>query len=360
MKYVFIINSLGDSHWRNRVSEFVERGLQVELYAYSRNGEKNNYKGEWPVNVLADFQNTLSYIKRLRIFIRTLKNVAKIHKNEDVCYYYFGLDLAMVMGPMINKPYLYEEFDLMHTYVGNPIVKNILEWIDKRIIRKAKLTLFTSEGFADYHFGDNVPQNICYIPNRLNPAVVNTPVVPHEAFDINHIKFGFVGGPRYKTMANFAKVIAQRFPQHEMHFYGRIDVTDEHFFTELKKCKNIFFHGAFKNPVDLPEIYSKIDVLLSAYDADFENVRYAEPNKIYEAIYFETPIVVSSNTFLAKKVKKIGIGWDLNCMDDEEVINFVNDLSCEKLNSKKEMLAQIDKSEALNVNDELFERLAQS
>lgn len=357
MKYVFIINALGDSHWKNRVSEFVERGLQVELYAYSRNGEKANCKCEWPVNVLADFQNTLSYVKRLGIFIRTLRKVAKVHKSEDVCYYFFGLDLAMVMVPMINKPYLYEEFDLMHTYVGNPIVRNILEWIDLRLIRSAKLTLFTSEGFADYHFGNKVPGNICYIPNRLNPAINQCSIRTHTPFDINHIKFGFVGGPRYKTMANFAKVISQRFPQHEMHFYGRIDVTDEHFFTELKMCTNVFFHGAFKNPVDLPDIYSKIDILLSAYDADYENVRYAEPNKIYEAIYFETPIVVSSNTFLAKKVNRLQIGWDINCMDDDAVSSFVNSLSVASIDDKKTILSRMDKSETLNVNDSMFERL---
>lgn len=357
MKYIFIINNLEDSHWRNRVDEFVDRGHEVILYAYSRNGGVKTFKSQYDVTVLEDFPNTMSYGKRLVLFLKTLRQVVKRHKKENACYYFFGLDLAMITVPFLSQPYLYEEFDLMHTYVGNAIVRNVMEWIDKRIIRKSKLTLLTSEGFAEYHFGDKLPGNICFVPNRLNPKIQNYAIKEATPIDMNHIRFGFVGGPRYKTMANFAKVIAERFPQHEMHFYGRIDLPDEHFFTELKKKPNVFFHGAFMNPDDLPEIYSKIDILLSAYDADYENVRYAEPNKIYESVYFEKPIVVSSNTFLANKVRRWGIGWDVNCMNDDEVAAFINGLSLSNIEEKRNNTRKIEKKDTLNINDELFNKL---
>ena len=35
------------------------------------------------------------------------------------------------------------------------------------------------------------------------------------------------------------------------------------------------------------------DMVVATYDVTIENVRYAEPNKIYEAIFFETPIILS-------------------------------------------------------------------
>lgn len=357
MKYIFIINNLEDSHWRNRVDEFVVRGHEVCLYAFSRNGGVERFKSQYHVTVLGDFPNTMSYWRRMLLFVSTLRQVVRRHRREDACYYFFGLDLAMVTVPMLSQPYLYEEFDLMHTYVGNAVVRRVMEWIDKRIIRSSRLTLLTSEGFAEYHFGREVPENICFVPNRLNPKIQDYPIPEATPMDLGHIRFGFVGGPRYKTMANFARVIAERFPQHEMHFYGRIDLPDEHFFADLRERDNVFFHGAFHNPDDLPEIYSKIDILLSAYDYDYENVRYAEPNKIYESVYFEKPIVVSSHTFLANKVTRWGIGWHIDCMNDDEVAAFVSGLSQAAIEEKRHNTKQIDKRATLNINDELFSRI---
>lgn len=354
MKYIFIINSLGDSHWRNRVDEFINRGYDVILYAYSRNGAEKNFKYVRDVEILGYFDNTMRYANRLGIYYKSIRKVLRKHKNEDVCYYFFGMDTILCALPFIRQPYLYEEFDLVHTYIGNKYLRKVFEWIDKKIIKKSKVSLFTSEGFIQYHFGDDIPNNVCVVPNRLNPTIVDVAPVAKQPIDIKHIKFAFVGGPRFKTLVNFAKIIADNFPQHEMHFYGRIGIEDEHLFTELKKRNNIFFHGFFKNPVDLPQIYSKIDILISTYDTDYENVRWAEPNKIYESIYFDTPIIVSSDTFLARKVSKLGIGWDINCMQDNRVIDFINALTEKDIEDKTRNASVIDKAETLNINDELF------
>ena len=174
------------------------------------------------------------------------------------------------------------------------------------------------------------------------------------AFSNETISIGFVGGPRFDSVYNFIDAFCRNFPKGEFHVFGG-PVTEQ--FEELKKYKNCIFHGFFKNPIDLPEIYSSIDVVVATYDTKFENVRYAEPNKIYESIYFETPIVVSSGTFLADKVKRLGIGFDINAMYDEEVVNFINGLTAEKLKEKAQNAQAIDKRLTLNVNDEFFDLL---
>lgn len=360
-KIIFIVNTLGGNHWRNRVREFESHGYEPTIYAFSRDGEYQSYDNEWPARLLSDFSNTDSYFKRVLIYIRTLRSVIKENKEKDVVYYFFGMDLAMFVAPFLKQPYLYEEFDLMHTYMGNGIVRYAMEKYDKWLIKHSLLTLLTSEGFVDFHFKKETPANVVLVPNRLNPKVAELPYyIKDEEYDLKHIRFGFVGAPRYKTMANFAKVIAEHFPQHEMHFYGKVGIEDEHFFTELQNKKNVFFHGYFKNPDDLPLIYSGIDILLSAYDADYENVRYAEPNKIYESVYFEKPIVVSSRTFLAEKVKRWGIGWDIDCMNDNEVVAFVSSLTYENIMEKKMTTQSFDKKDTLNINDELFTKLSEA
>ena len=141
-----------------------------------------------------------------------------------------------------------------------------------------------------------------------------------------------------------------------MHVFGYVENEMEDKFKSLTKYKNLKFHGAFKNPDDLPIIYSKIDVVLSTYDAEYDNVRYAEPNKLYEAIYFNTPIIVSKNTFLETKVLKYKIGYSVDAKSEQDIIQLIKDVN-ETLNDRIENCRKIDKKECVNLNQTFFERL---
>ena len=96
---------------------------------------------------------------------------------------------------------------------------------------------------------------------------------------------------------------------------------------------------------------------MATYDTTSINAQYAEPNKLYESIYFRTPIVVSSNTFLAKKVNRLGIGYDINGLNKEEIKSFVNNLTTEDLLKKKAASSEIPKESATNTNPDLFKYL---
>ena len=258
-----------------------------------------------------------------------------------------------------KKAYFYEEADLVHTSIKNKWIKYLYERIDKSTIRNSILSAFRSEGFVKYHFEDKVPENVFVIANRLNIAVKNFKVLPKRDIILNKLKIGYVGFIRYNSIFNFAKVFCSEFPQHEFHFYGTFTTeNNKQKYLELSKYNNCFFHGSFKSPDDLSSIYADIDLVLSTYDVSSENVRYAEPNKIYEAIYFETPIIVSSGTYLAEKVRRLGIGFDINAMDRNAIINFINDLTIEKLQIAFKNTRKIDKDQVLNINDKFFELIS--
>ena len=86
-------------------------------------------------------------------------------------------------------------------------------------------------------------------------------------------------------------------------------------------------------------------------------MHYAEPNKLYEAMYFETPIVVSAGTFLEKRVKTYGIGYAIDAMNDTEVQRFVSHLTMEDIAKKRQRAALLDKKEAINDNSAFFWKL---
>lgn len=354
MTYVFIVPSISDSHFKNRIIEFIERSIDVVVYGFSRPNQTIPKGLPYKFELLGELRDE-NYKERFFLYTRCFKDLGKKYKGNEFCFYLCGLDIAMFFH-YINPQakYVYEECDLIHTYMGK--LKNPLEWVDKRIIKNSVLTVTTSEGFINYHFNGVRPSNVVLAENKLNPSVLNFVVKPKKVFSSDTISVGFVGGPRFDSVYNFIDVFCRTFPKGFFHIYGG-PVTEQ--FEELKKYKNCIFHGFFKNPDDLPEIYSSIDIVVATYDTKFENVRYAEPNKIYESIYFETPIVVSSGTFLADKVKRLGIGYDINAMNDDEVVGFINGLTDEKLKERAQNAQSIDKKLTLNVNDELFELLSQ-
>lgn len=356
-RIVFVINAVSNQRCIKRVNEFVERGYDVVAYGFSRKIEMHNAINA-PLEIIGEYSNSQAYPKRIKSLWKGIKQTITRHKNEDVVYYLFGLDIAMVFNAICRKRFIYEESDLAHTYIGNSLARKAFEAIDKSIIKRSLLTVFTSEGFVKYHFGCTFDEcknkNYVLIPNRLSVDVKKCKIEKSSPIRIEHLRIGFVGVGRFRSVKHFAQVILQRFPNIEMHFFGNIAEKFQVEFDELKKYDKCFFHGTFTTPQDLPYIYSSIDLVLSTYDIEFENVRYAEPNKIYEAIYFETPIIVSRGTFLSEKVNRLGIGYSIDPLSDDSIIEFITNLSKDDLHCKKDILSSFDKEYALNINDNFF------
>lgn len=355
---VFILTSSVNTNSIKRIDEFVERGYKVKAYGFKRYMDVPNSSKYVDINILGSFKNNLSYTKRLSIIGKGIKGVLKETKDEHCIYYLIGLDIAMLFRIQSRRPYFFEEADLVHTNAKSSIIRGFYERIDKSVISHSLLSSFRSEGFVKYHFGDYVPENVCVITNRLNQSIREIAIIPKKPLDMEHLKIGYVGFIRYKTIADFAKVFCKNYPQHEFHFFGTFTTESlKQSFAGLEDMPNCYFHGSFKSPEELSRIYSEIDLVLSTYDVSSINVRYAEPNKIYEAIYFETPIIVSSNTFLSDKVKRMGIGFSLNAMDEGSVTSFVDSLTSKQIESVVNNMKKIDKESVINCNVAFFEKV---
>lgn len=353
-KVVFIINSVQQQRCLKRIEEFIANGYEVVAYGFTRSAVIPTTPS-FPVEIIGKFSNSMSYAKRMKLMYNALKPIFRKHQHEDVIYYYFLLDVAMICRLLCTKPYIYEESDLMQTYQA-PLICKVLDYIDRRIISHSLLTIMTSDGFINYHFPQGRPTNVYTVPNRLNTNILNYPILSKQT-NPNCLRIAFVGGARFRSVLNFVQVFLDNFPTFEFHFYGNPSDHIEEFYALRTMYDNVYFHGAFANPKDLPQIYSQIDLVLATYDTRYANVRYAEPNKLYEAIYFETPIIVSKGTYLAQKVEKLGIGYAINALDNNEVIRFIKSLSPEALQTCADNCRKIDKTATLNHNPAIFNYL---
>ena len=93
-----------------------------------------------------------------------------------------------------------------------------------------------------------------------------------------------------------------------------------------KEKPNIEWVGRFDFNKQAAELYGKCDVMYSVYDADMHNVRVALPNKLYEAVYCEMPLIVAKNTYLADTVEEWGVGMAVDHKSVDELAEVINEL----------------------------------
>ena len=118
---------------------------------------------------------------------------------------------------------------------------------------------------------------------------------------------------------------------HEFHFFGE-SIIVKSFQEETKEFPNVFYHGQFRNPEDLFAIYNALDIIVACYETESLNERIAEPNKLYESIYFGKPIIVSNHSFLEKKVDNWHCGYSINAYSDEAIRDLIRGISLAAIN----------------------------
>lgn len=357
-KVVFFYNYM-DDRYDKRVKEFVAEGYDVEVYAFMHLDDTADKYSGYPIHIQKYYPVLPSYSQRIREFTPAFKKIVKQYDPKTTLFYFFSLNTAFTALFCGNIKYVYEESDMLFDRTDNKLLRRIIKRLNKHIIRKSVQTVFTSEGFATYYFGEQIPENIAIIPNKVSPACLELPVYERRPIDFNHIRFGFVGGARYMALYNFAKNLITLFPQHEFHFYGSVNDYTEEQCKALEAIGDITFHGRFKAPADFPAIYGNIDLVVSTYDTAEINPKYAEPNKLYESMFFGVPIIVSSNSFLADKVKRLGIGFDVDPYNVEDVRSKIEAITPETYKKYWDAVARIPKAESVNSNKEFFERIEQ-
>lgn len=347
-EFVFILSSLNDPHYRKRVEEFIDNGCKVQVYGFKRKGQVLQNFSYKPI-VLGEIQER-NYTARLNLFRTSIKSIAPNCKGKTI--FYSSLDVAIFGRIYIDSPFIYEVCDLTELTIGNTLIRNLLSCINKRVIKKSIKTIITSEGFAE-HFGKKLKEKFYLIPNKVSPNIPHFIEKNHALTNI--IKIGFVGVIRFETIYNFIKVCADYGRNIEVHLYGIFSEGDEWAVkTKELKANNIYYHGRFKNPDDLPNIYENIDMLLCAYTPNL-GVMYAEPNKLYESIYFRCPIIVSENVFLGEKVKRLGVGYVINSMNEKSIVQFLESLNNDDYQRKIEACKAVPQEDCLNDNQAFFD-----
>lgn len=356
MKITFILPTTTQPRFHKRVQS-LSKDNKVKVFAFDRGLYKKNTLEYDDLTILGDMSNK-NYFKRIPIYFKLIKTIFQ-NKNKSDLFYFFTIDFALLGFLFLRKKqYIYEIGDFAYLNM-HQFALRILTYIDFRIIEKSYKTVLTSGGFKEYLKKKNSKKlsNLVVIPNKPVKEILHFGRKSVEIRDVNKIKFGFVGILRYpNTVYKIVKLIAKHYPSHEFYYYGDGGLTKN--FIELsKKYRNLHYKGTFKNPEDLGNIYYDFDVHVGCYDLAGPNQKIAEPNKLYESIYFGNPIIATKKSYFGDKVEKLEIGYTIDDFSDDKLVEFIDSIKADDLNRYRRNMLSIDSEELIDSDATLIEAI---
>ncbi len=338
MKAVFILSHVPNPRINKRIEVFKQ--FADTNVICTRRSSQNIWEPAQNVQHIIfdiDLPSAKHIVKRL-IVSRGFRKSAleKLEELKPDLIYAEGLDSLMIAESYQKRhPVMvfFEVADLRENYIvkpKSPIKRLLTEMLlrkEKKAFRSVDHLVVTSPKFYDLHYLDLIPKDrALFIPNAPDQSAFQT----YQKKNSGRFTVGFIGGIRYlkqmKMLVDAANVIDA-----DVLFAGAGGTTVE--YDEIKRycdgMQNVTFTGRYNYDAEIAGLYSKVDCVYAVYDAGNPNVRIALPNKLYESILCELPIIVAKDTYLSEIVEENGIGLSVSHRDKAELIEALQKLKTE-------------------------------
>ena len=332
---VLISTALTQPRHQRRAKAFQDAGSNVTVYGFRRGlYEENIYDDGIQVK-------ELGYIPHRRMLLRIGKmalggfrmQMGKRDNPKPDCVYAFGWD-SLMLGRVLfgDGPQLVLELGDLRLPDMSAFKQRVLAVLSSGLLSIADKVVVTTPSFKEYLIDRRsvAPTKVDVLENRLpwdfphaRPVIREReeyPNVGHRALPSRRpLRIGFAGLLRYpKTLLPIIDEIGRRPQEFECEIHGDGALKTE-VITRAGRYDNVTYHGAFRNPEDLADIYKQVDIMCVVYDTTFQNVRMALPNKLYESVYFGVPLIVAAGTALEERVRDWDVGVSVEVTEGFEV-----------------------------------------
>ena len=313
-KITFVLGKFPNPRMKKRI-ELEKRIGSVSLICWNMGSVNYDYYDKEVELVSIDIKaNRTNPLKRIIPTIKFMyKSIKKLFEISPEILHVENVDMLFV-GTIYyllkrKKPRIvYEVADLHNLIINEPntlkrkMIKQILVLFERKMCRVISLLIITSERFYDVYYKEFIDSDkVVFMPNMPELKVFKY----YEKKEKGRFTIGFVGSIRYYDQMKLL-IEASNNKGIDVIFAGFTH--NKEFQSEFADKQNVSFLGKYDYDKDISNIYKKLDCVYSVYNADDNNVKVALPNKLYEAIYCELPIIVASGTYLSELVSEMGVG----------------------------------------------------
>ena len=325
-KILFLLGFLPNPRMNKRISVAKQVG-KVSLVCWDRGANMQLPPDDSDI-IIYIIKETLgkSIVSRYISNIKLQKKAISILKRERPAIIHVqGLDM---LGIACRYKHLYDnkvkiiyEVADLHTLIvdkQHDIIHKLVQWYLKRKDRKCcqviDLLIVTSDYYYRVYFNAFVDmKKYIYLPNLPNLDFFAN----YEKSTLSEFTIGYIGIVRYKEQLIHLINICKR--DNISLLIAGYEQGENIVERECEGASSINWIGRFDYEKEAARLYEKCKVIYAVYDADMSNVRVALPNKLYESIYCELPIIVAKNTYLASLVEEWGVGIAINHKEPSEL-----------------------------------------
>lgn len=334
MKVLFVLSFIPNPRMNKRIRLLCDK-YEIGVVYWNRENDKKwvcQYENVKQYNVKIK-ANHGSPLKRIVPTIRFSWQAMKILCEEKPdCIYVQNVDMLFIACKYQKRhkcKIIYEIADI-HALVLQPMrsplkkmIQHILQRKEEKYCKNIDLLIVTSERFYTSYYAKFIPENkYFFMPNAPEKGVFEK----YEKQGHDEFTVGFVGGFRFeKQLELLIEACKDSTVKLFIAGYGSKRIE------ELCKKNGVDFFGRFDYARDIVLLYQSIDCVFSVYPEEDIGVQLALPNKLYEAIVCELPIIASNRTYLGEIVKEQGIGITVDCNDVESYKRGIEQLKDERV-----------------------------
>ena len=304
-KIAFFGHDAADAAIRRRVEAFQSDGLDIVGYMMRR---RNPGELGW-TNVDLGETRDGAFLHRLRSIFSGASVAAKDAKRLRSVDLIYARNLDMLALAFLAKrklklktPVIYESLDVHRLLSRTDFIGGLMRQLEGRLLRRCAGLVVSSPGFLDHHFRRYYAHEIraFIVENRLVAGADYGPRPTPVAATLDRpLQLGWVGILRCKRSLDLLARVADALGDKvHVHLHGLPARNEISVFEPIIDARpNMTYHGRYRSPEDLAEIYDTLDVV---WAGDFmeagQNSVWLLPNRIYEGGYFGVPSIAPMGT----------------------------------------------------------------
>ena len=272
----------------------------------------------------------LKFIWQLKL--KLLSTRASIIFAEDI----YTLPLIVLFGKLKRAKIYYDSRELFGYLAGlkdKKFKQSFWKWIEKFFIRKADHVLVTGSMDADFLKKEYDLKNILLLRNLPRYYKPEKKIDLHSRLQVVKSKKIILYQGILLKGRGIEKVfdVLKELPDHIFIIAGGGEFEDYYksLSEEMKLIDQVYFLGKLTQN-DLPKVTASVDVGVSLIENLSKSYYYALPNKLFEYIMAEVPVVVSNLPQMKQIIEKYDVGFAVDIDNRNELITAIKKLTKDK------------------------------
>lgn len=295
-----------------------------------------------------------SYFSRLALYPKMFFKIRNMMKNCDAVFSW-SVDTAFISflaaKSLRGKKFIYGYSDVHPVATRKRgIFPKIVRFIEKTIAKNSDMVVFTSPLFRTEYFGKMLGLDVkkyAVIENKIHRGYADFILknyIPKPVPSGNFV-FGYFGVLIYMDAFSFIKKAAKSGIKTLVRgLIGREGKEAE----LVSGVPNLVYGGKYKNPDDIPSMFSQIDISWMIHSfAPETNFEWQMTNRFYEALMMGVPVVVQKGTAHEDFVLRHDIGISIDIYSPEKSIEKLKKITAQDLERWRDNLKNLDKSHYL-------------